>query len=108
MIEYHCLSQNFKNKNQTFERGDEMQIIRVMHLLFAQSLPVAGSRFLTHCGRELPFEGFLPTGMADGRICKECSGKINGYSVLSGCSGLKCFVVVEYGEGSYSESSWGN
>ncbi|MDD3887573.1 MAG: hypothetical protein PHN19_02255 [Patescibacteria group bacterium] len=85
-----------------------MRTIKIMHLLFAKDLPILGSKFRTHCGKELPFEGFMPNEMVDSRICKECAGKINGFSVLSGSSGLKCFVVVEYGEGSYGESSWGN
>ena len=80
-----------------------MRTLKTMHLLFAKDLPGAGSKFWTCCGREIPFEGFVPNEMADGRICRECIGKINGNSVLSGCAGLKCFVVVEYGDGGYCD-----
>lgn len=84
-------------QKQNSKGGDKMRTIKTMHLLFAKDLPIAGSKFLTHCGKELPFEGFLPKEMVDSRICKECAGKINGFSVLSGSSRLKCFIVVEYG-----------
>lgn len=72
-----------------------MRRITAMHLLFAEKAPAEGSECEVQCGKRIRCEGTMRDDMVDGRICKGCTDKINGFSVLLGGSKLRRFIVLE-------------